>query len=242
MAGLAGCGSVSDYRFSARPVVVPPAARAELGLEPELRESMVAERSGEVGGADVDVTVESRMAVYESVAGEPPETDGPGVDPVAGPTADRPTVGVVSTPRATVLGRSFNPLARLSLSTLLASEAGEAVLRRADLDEVGAPRRTVRWERGPALVAERPGSCLGESTTIGSYAGLLAGDPATAAFVHVLRVAADDVVLAVAVHGRTVSAPDGPFVGADGYLPAATVAAAADRLARVSAALGYGEA
>lgn len=241
-AGLAGCGTVSDYEFAADPVVLPAEERESLDYVETLREPIVDRRSGEVGGVDVEVTVESRLAVYEpAVAGDRSADGSAGAsrDGAGGPAATVPNVGALSTPRASVMGRSFNPLARLSLGDLLADEAGSGVLARVGLGAVGHDRSTVAWARGPVLLDERAGSCLGESTTLRGYAGLLAGDPPTAAYVHLLRVDPDDVLLAAAVHGRDVDARDAPFVGRDGYIPVDDYEVAADRFDRACAELGY---
>lgn len=262
-AGLAGCGGVTDYEFSADPVAVPPDEREELGYVEAVREPLVAERSGEVGGVEVEATVESRVAVYEPAAADDTdgkgeregegkgkredegagegddERDGEGEGEGEGSIAAAPNVGAVSTPPASVMGRSFNPLARLSLVNLITSQAGSGFLQRAGLDEIGHSRSAVAWDRGPTLVDDRAGSCLGESGTVESYAGLLGGDPPTAAYVHVLRVEPGDVLLAAAVHGRDVDRQDAPFVGDDGYLSRDGFDAAAARFADVCGALAY---
>lgn len=188
-----------------------------MGYGETLREPVVAERSREVAGVQIQATVESHVAIYEAVTGSASGSTTPAGDG-AGPTAATPSVGVASTPRATVSGRSFNPLARLSLANLVTSDAGNEFLRRVGLDRVGVPRERVRWERGPAFVAERTATCVGTRVTIESYAGILGGEPLTVAVVHLARADAESVVLPAAVHGRTVADVRSPLVGPGGLL------------------------
>lgn len=207
-----------------------------MGYEETLREPVVTERSREVAGVDVQATVESHVAIYEpaTAAGSTTPTGDGG-----GPTATTPSIGVVSTPRATVSGRSFNPLARLSLANLVTSDAGNEFLRRVGLDRVGVPRQRVRWERGPEFVAERTATCVGTRVTIESYAGLLGGEPPTAAVVHLARADAESVVLPAAVHGRTVADVRGSLVGPDGFLSQAAFDAAVETFVTACEAFQY---
>jgi len=133
---LSGCGGVTSYEFGVDPVVLAGDARERLAYRERSRGSAVAERSRSVRGVEVTATVESHVAVYEPTDGAPAR-------------AATPTVGAVSTPAASIRGRSFNPLAQLSLAGLLTGEAGVRVLRRAGLNEVGHRRDRVRWRRGP---------------------------------------------------------------------------------------------
>ena len=233
---LAGCGAISTYEFGAAPVVLPRRSRRRLGFEETLREPVTDERSRIVGGVQVQATVESHVAVYEPTL-RTGRGDSPGSDGRRG--AVTPSVGVVSTPRAAVLGRSFNPLARLSLPNLLTSDVAGGFLRRAGLDRVGEPREKVWWERGPAFLADHECTCVGAPATIESYAGVLGGDPATVAFVHLARVTARSVVLVAAVHGRTVEDLGAPFVGPAGYLSRDEFGEVVSTVADVCGALRY---
>gem|GEM_PF-3927124 len=215
VATLAGCGSIRTYEFTAQPVVLPPRPRNRLGFEEVRREPVTVAQSRDVGGVQVRATVESHVAIYQATAPSGGASDSRGDSPLS---AAAPNVGVVSTPSASVLGRSFNPLAHRSLPNLITSDVGNEFLRRAGLDQVGSPRERIRWERGPTFVAERGGTCVDTSTKIESYAGVLGGDPPTVAFVHLVRVDAKSIVLAAAVHGHTVSDSGRSYVGADGYL------------------------
>lgn len=229
-AGLAGCGgTVTNYEFSATPVVLPP----EAGEVPEYElldsQSLTKKRSRTIGGVTVTATVESQLAVY-------------GDDRIGDATAARPNLGVVSTPEASVAGRSFNPLAGRSLPNLLTSEIGTSLLQRVGLDRLGHPRDRIRWERGPTFQADRNGICLGSDTTLESYAGIVGSDPATVAFVHLTRVEADSVVIVAGVHGHDVDDPTRSFVGPDNsYLSPQQFAEAGEVYRDATAALRYQE-
>jgi len=138
-------------------------------------------------------------------------------------------------------GRRYNPLARLSLAALLDSERGRGFLERVGLADVGHRRAALAWARPPRPVATREATCLGRPARLRSYAGVLAGEPRSVAYWHLLRVEAASVVLAAAVHGRDVARP-APLVGPEGYLEHAAVDAAAGLLAGVCGALRYGQA
>lgn len=94
----------------AAPASLGEDARAALGDVVLRREPVVAERSRTVGGGDVALD----GCVHAAVYGTPVETERP--------TAAAPTVGAASTPRATVVGRSCDPLAWLELATPVTSE------------------------------------------------------------------------------------------------------------------------
>jgi hypothetical protein len=227
---LAGCSSVTNYEFIADPAVLPSGARERLGYRERLREAVVAERSRSVGGVEVAAVVESHVAVYEPAG----EREG------KGGTAAAPLVGAASTPAATVRGQSFNPLARLSLSNFVASEAGQRFLRRAGLDEVGHPRNRVRWARGPTLLGGREGTCLDRPTKLETHAGVVDGDPPSVAFVHLTRVDADSVVIAAAVHGHDIGESGRQFVGpGSGYLAPAEHDAAVELFGEATEGLRY---
>lgn len=228
-AGLAGCGTVTSYEFSADPAVLPGDARDRLDYRQALLEPVVEEHSRTVDGVEVDVVVESYVAVYRGANAE-----------VRG-TAAAPTVGAASTPEASVREESFNPLARRSPAELLTGDAGTRILARVGLDEVGHERADLRWARGPTLLDGREGECLDVRTTLESYAGVLAGSPPSVAFVHLTRVEADSVVVVAAVHGRDVEDPDRAFVGPDAYLSRAALDGAVGVFAAATDALTYRE-
>ena len=221
-----GCSALTSYEFAAPPVVLPADDRRALGYVDAGQGTHTLERTREVGGTEVTATVESAISLYR------PE-GAPG-----SPAAPAPTVGVVSTPRATIQGRAFNPLTRLSLGNLVTSEAGTEFLRRVDLDRLADPG-AVTWIRGPTFLAGREGSCLDTATRIESYAGLLAGEPNAVAFVHLTRVAADSVVIVAAVHGHEVQQRERAYLGQDGFIPTTAFDAAVETYRRAIEGLAY---
>lgn len=228
MTGLAGCGSVTNYEFSAPPVVLPTDKLTDENYQTIINEPVVAKRSRTVGDVEVTATVESHVTVY----GVPNKTPRG--------TATEPTFGAVSTPRASVMSRSFNPLARRSLANLPTSATGVRFLQRTGLDEVGHPRSRIRWERGPTLIAGREGTCLGIETRFESYGGVLGGDPPSVAFVHLTRVAAESVVITAAIYGHDIQRPGRSFVGPDsGYLSPDVFNESAGAFADTCTALEY---
>jgi hypothetical protein len=222
--GLAGCGRVDRYEFRAKPVVLPPEKRRHLGYEEVRRDALRTEHTGTVSGVAVAATVETEVAVYE--------TGGP---PVDGETS----VGVASTPVATVRDRSLNPLASRPLGALLTGDAGRAFLARAGLDGLDSGPGPPDWKRGPTEVGSSPATCLDEATTLRSHAGVLSGSPPRLAVVHLTRVAAETAVIPALVHGHAVQDPGRAFVGPDGYLARQRLERTRDALGTASAALVY---
>lgn len=227
-AGLSGCSSVTNYEFSAKPVVLPEDARANMGYETLRQTPVVRERSKPIGGVEVNVTVTDHISVYGATkVGERG-------------TVTAPLIGVASTPKASVRGRSFNPLTRLSLANLLTSEAGTSFLQQIGVDEIGHSRSKIRWERGPTFVASREGTCLGTQTLFESYVGILGGEPPTVVFVHIARVDADNVVLTSAAHGHDTEDPERVFVKPDlGYLSSNQIKEAVGTFTDATAALQF---
>jgi hypothetical protein len=223
-AGLAGCGRVDRYEFRAKPVVLPPEKRRHLGYEEVRRGDIRTEHTGTVSGVGVAATVETEVAVYE--------TGGRHVD-------GEVSVGVASTPVATVRDRSLNPLASRPPGALLTGDAGRAFLAQAGLEDLGGGGGSRHWQRGPTEVGSAPGTCLEETTTLRSYAGILSGSPPDLAVVHLTRVAPETVVIPALVHGRAVEDPDRAFVGPGGYLTRRRVERTREALGTASAALVY---
>lgn len=209
--GLAGCSRISSYTYAAEPVVLPADRRASLGLAEAARRSVTREHRRDVDGLPVEVTVTSRVAVYEA------EGDGPWPGTDAG-------VGVVSTPAARLMGRTLNPLAEMALQDLLTDPRTEPVLRRSGLAD-GA----LEWRRGPTPLAtdstHPPPALLGTATPLRSFGAVVAGrEGPGAAFLHAGRgTPADNVVVAAAVHRHDVDATAGPYVGPDGFVDRTTV-------------------
>lgn len=227
VAGLAGCGSVDTYEFSARPVILPAGIREALGYETLTREQIVETRSRTIGGVEVTATVENHVRVYGS-----PDDSERG-------TAAAPIVGITSTPSATVMGRSFNPIAQRSLASLLTSQEGLAFLQQAGLDRIKRAQAPVRWKRGPTFLERREGVCLDAQTTLESYAGLLGGEQPNVVFVHLTRVKAESVVLATAIHGHDIEEAGREFVGSEGYLTPAAFEETVETFAQACASLRY---
>lgn len=224
LAGLAGCRSVSRFEFRADPVAWPAPDREAEGYRRRLRTTVVTSHTATVEGVDTRATVRSRLAVYEHGGGDL--------------RAPRPVVGVLSTPRASMDGRTLNPLARLPLDALPRSERGSGFLKRVGLDRVGHLRTEPAWARPPWVVATRPVDCLGQPGRIESHAGVLAGEPRSVAYLHLLRVEGDSVVLAAAIHGRDATDRQ-PLLGPDGSLGRAAFEGAVELFADACGALRY---
>jgi hypothetical protein len=99
LSGLAGCSGVpDDLTFTAAPATIDPSAASEAGYETKGANSLELERTVDVGGESRTVQATSWITTY---------------------AGDNGPVVVASTPNATVLGQSLNPLARLSGSELI---------------------------------------------------------------------------------------------------------------------------
>jgi hypothetical protein len=197
---VAGCSEVANREFVADAVVLPDDAQSELGFSEAAarRDSRVVSRT--VAGQDVQVTVESFVSVYGELDGEL-------------------TLGVLSTPTASVAGQTLNPLARIGLGDLLTNATAESFLGSAGVGASGG----VNWERGPERVGTTDGTLLGESVTVESHAGVLGGESSNVVYLHMARVeAGDSVVIAAGVHGFEVESTTRDYVGDGGYLPTAT--------------------
>ena len=224
LAALAGCRSVTRYEFRADQVTWPAPDRERAGYRERLATTVTTDHVATVEGVDTRTTVRSRLAVYEHEGGDL--------------RAPRPMVGVVSTPAASMDGRTLNPLARLPLAALPGSERGRGFLGRVGLDRVGHLRTEPAWAQAPRELMTRPVTCLGQPASIESYGGVLAGEPRSVAYLHLLRVEADSVVLPAAVHGRDVTRA-APLVGPDGYLGRERFEAAVELFADACGALRY---
>ncbi len=223
--GIAGCSSVTNYEFDAKPVILPDETLDQLTLEEPLQTPVTAAHTQEVGGVEIEASIESHVTVYESTPG-------------AGNIWD--AIGAVSTPQASLMGRTLNPLARTSVANLLTSHGGTRFLRHLGLDDIGDSRARVQWDRGPRFIAGREGTCLGNETTLESYAGILTGDSPSVAFIHVTRVDGDSIVIAAAVHGHEVEDPNKSLTDpVPGYLLQEAFETAVERFGDASAAFEY---
>lgn len=216
----AGCFTIDEYVFTARPVVLPERHRDRLDYRTRARRLVTVERRKEVGGVGVEATIRSHLAAYDR--------------------EDAPAVGVLSTPASEVRGESLNPVVRLPLTEILTSDVVLEFLRDSGLEEVGGYRESVEWTRGPAVVDGYRTSVLGHRTDVEVHAGILSGDPRAVAYVHLTRVQDRTVVLASAVHGFEVERTDRPFVDSeDGYLSAGEIQGAANAVRPAFQALEY---
>lgn len=221
---LAGCSGFESYEFIADPAVLPDEERRAVGLAAVATEPTTVRRRTQAGGVDVDVTIRSHLAVYESA-------NAGGTDRPASWPDGQVGVGLLSTPPARIGGRTVNPLARLPLRDVVGTVQGREVLSRA-----GAGDAT--FERGPEEVESGSATMLGTSTTVRSLAGVVTdGGTARAVLAHVARATDGDVVVGALVHGRPVESTAGPLVGADGLLPRAAVAAGQAAAERVFGAV-----
>lgn len=126
-----------------------------------------------------------------------------------------PTVGGLSTPTASVLGQSLNPVAGKSPSELLTDAETRSLLGQYGFAELGDD-----WLRGPDRVSTASLSFVGSSdTSCETFAGVTgSSDDPSVVYAHVATVEnGDDVVLAASVEGWGVSDTDRSYVGDDGY-------------------------
>ncbi len=196
---VAGCSDVTNREFVAAAVVLPDDAQSELGFieATERRDSRVISRT--VAGQDVQATVESFVSVYGELDGDL-------------------TLGVLSTPKASVAGQTLNPLAQVSLGDLLTNNAAESFLRSAGVSGSGE----VNWERGPEQLDTVAGTLLSESVTVESHAGILGGESSTVVYLHMARVeTGNSVVITAGVHGFEVESTTRDYVGDAGYVSTA---------------------
>lgn len=197
--GLAGCSDAANREFIADAVVLPDDAQSDLGFiqATEERDRRVISRT--VAGQDLEATVESFVSVYGELDGEL-------------------TLGVLSTPTASVAGQTLNPLARVDLGDLLTNDAAQSFLRSAGVGGSGE----VEWERSPEQIGTTEGTLLGESVTVESHAGILGGESSNVVYLHMARTqTGDSVVIAAGVHGFEVESTDRDYVGSGGYVSTA---------------------
>ncbi|MEF8779809.1 MAG: DUF6517 family protein [Haloferacaceae archaeon] len=142
-----------------------------------------------------------------SVGGAETFFDVGGPAPLAGATF---SLATLSTPDASVLGQSVNPLRSLGTAELLRQETARRVLRRAGLSDADS----IEWLVGPREIRtdleERTVNLLGNETPLESYEGVVSGrDGPWLVGIHVARVADDDLVVAAGVHRHPIGMPDG---------------------------------
>lgn len=203
--GLAGCSfglpDVTSYSFDAAPAVL---AASENGPTYELRTMLedTVERTPTVLGTEMDVEITSQAAVYDG---------------------DEDTLGLLSSPTATVAGRTQNPLATKSLREILVGPEGDRLLSALDLVEADS----ATWRRGPRVVATGQGELLGTTTDVDAFAGVT--EESGFVLLTAARVTdAGDVVFAATGQQRRGEASD--LVGSSGYVDSGTVSGSVARL------------
>ncbi|QLG49280.1 DUF6517 family protein [Natrinema halophilum] len=127
-------------------------------------------------------------------------------------------IGVLSTPAAEVAGQSLNPIDGMDIETLLTSDEARGLLGEAGITDADE----VEWLQGPEAVAvggQSPFTLLGEDADQGTFAGVVRGSNGPWGVVaNLARVVADDLVVAVGVQRRPLSAevPASDWLEADG--------------------------
>lgn len=120
------------------------------------------------------------------------------------------SMAVLSTPTASVAGKSANPLTEVDTTKLLRREEAKQLLTRAGISDVDG----LAWAAGPEPVEPGEGpttvTLLGTETEIESFVGVVEGDAGPwGVGVHFVRADADDHVIVVGVHRRAVGSADG---------------------------------
>lgn len=218
---VAGCTALTEGDFNAGEVYMPAEAADALGYEEIKRETISSVERGEVYSFDVEARLTSHFAVYDKIVEIEEDVEG----------ADVMRVSAVSSPQAVILRNAVNPLSTLGRRALLTNPRGQWYLNRAGFEEV-----ELGWTDGPTFVSNNRAAFLGGQERLYSvYAGTLGeGEDARVVFAHAIRVdSGDDVVLGLAVRHWPASDMDRPYVGEDGYLTDAELAA--DFVAVVSA-------
>lgn len=172
--------------FESTPAAVPNAALSETGYEEHEIDDVVIERTFEVAGRRQDVVVTNWQSEYDK-----------GIDLGVGPLdLGRRRAAVftaLTTPRVSVLGRTFNPVGDMAGEELV-----EMVQDRYDgLDSV-------------EHVGDVDATIVGESTTVGEFeaeADLLDAGVAVDLTIHVAEAveSGDDLVLAIGAYPTAVS-------------------------------------
>ncbi len=143
---LAGCEGLRRQRFEAAPATL--GAPASGRYEPRERRTLTERREESVGGTAVEVVIENRMGTYERAAGSG-------------------WVGTLTSPDASMLGQSLNPLAGLT-PTALVGEYGDPMLTATAL----TGRKRVGWRLKPAAVGEFSGTLLGSEVPVTTLLGV----------------------------------------------------------------------
>ena len=162
-------------------------------------------------------------------------------DAAIGIEASSTTIGGVSTPTASVMGQSLNPVANMSPSELLTDPEARLLLASAGVDGLDGD-----WFEGPDELAsmDAPVANLSGSHQISSYAGLTgSADDPTVVFVHLAlaETDADDLVVLAASRSSEVDQIDLEYVGDGGYLRESTFEDDVDHVQDVFESFVYGQ-
>ncbi len=206
MAGCAGLGlpNLTEYHFQATPVTVAPDLETPAYTLSSLKEETI-ERKRTILGTQIDIELTNQAALYNG---------------------SHDTLGLLSSPSASVVTQPQNPLASDSLRDILVGQAGNLILAALDLSN----QSSVQWTRGPTAVETGQGELLGQTTDIKSFAG----ETKESGFVLITAARvldAGDAVFAANGLQREGQAPS--LVGSDGYVTKATVTDSVDRLRAV---------
>jgi hypothetical protein len=226
VATLAGCTESADRRFRATPVGLGVDARERAGYEAATTEVVTTTRSGSTGGVEYEATIESHLALYHPTASDDEERPDPGR------ASTVPSIAVLSTPPASIAGRSINPLSRRPLRSILSGETLPRI-RSTLLDRLsGVEGADAEWVTGPRRlgvesVEDTQATLLSESVTVETYAGVASdGERRAALVVFLARRNADDTVVVAGVLDAPVEEiGDGEIVGPDGAFGEDRVAA-----------------
>lgn len=121
------------------------------------------------------------------------------------------TMTVLSTPDASVLGQSANPLVDMDTDAILERDETQQLLKRAGVTDADA----VKWLAGPVQIdagGSESVSVFGKEAESGieTYGAVVSGaDGPWQIVAHVVRVTTEDHVLVVGVHRRPVGTPNG---------------------------------
>ena len=147
--GLAGCSGLDSYSFTAAPVALDDDAVAG-GYDLGSARTIELSRTFSLPVGEADVSMTNHAVSYEQSA----ET-----------FLDDVGVGLLATPKATVAGRTLNPMNDRSTVDLLRSNIGWELLAEMNVQATG-------WARGPVSLGTSPGRLLGSSVTVETFAGV----------------------------------------------------------------------
>lgn len=172
---LSGCLG-SSFTYVAEPATIESNDLSAAGYDDADPEAMAFEEEFTIAGQDIDVDVTTWAVTYERSLAEG-------------------QVSVISTPDASVLGQSVNPLARLSGAELLSRLLEETPS--GDDSDFSEPEEVAVEER----------TILGQETTVRSYESIMDTDAGEVPVMfHLATVQhGDDVILLLGVHPQEIN-------------------------------------